>query len=120
MKPIPISAAEHIAKEYGYDQVVIIARKVGNDPDPHGEHVTTYGVDKGHCDVAAHMGNFLKYKVMGWMRDGEQPATDAPRIEGERPNWTFAGFNVVRDRCLHPDTMMVGDRVFTGLGGGDQ
>ena len=35
MQPIPISAAKHIAKEYDYDQVVIIARKVGE-----GEHVT--------------------------------------------------------------------------------
>lgn len=37
-KPIPISAAARIAKDYGYDQVVIIARKV--DPEG-GEHVTT-------------------------------------------------------------------------------
>ena len=40
MKPIPISAAEKVAKAYGYDQVVIIARKVG---DGGGEHCTTYG-----------------------------------------------------------------------------
>lgn len=70
MKDIPIAAAERIAKQYGYDQVVIIARKVGQAPDPNGEHVTTYGVDKGHCDVAAHIGNFLKYKVMGWVQGG--------------------------------------------------
>lgn len=70
MKPIPIAAAERIAKEYGYDQVVIIARKVGDDPDPHGEHVTTYGVTKAHCDIAARIGDFLKYKVMGWIKEG--------------------------------------------------
>lgn len=29
MRPIPISAARQIAEAYGYDQVVIIARKVG-------------------------------------------------------------------------------------------
>lgn len=67
MKPIPISSAEQIAKLYGYDQVIIIARKVGQDPDPHGEHVTTYGVNKLHCAVAAKIGNFLKHKVMGWL-----------------------------------------------------
>ena len=61
MKPIPISAAERVAKAYGYDQVVIIARKVGQ-----GEHVTTYGVDKLHCEIAARIGDFLKYKVMQW------------------------------------------------------
>lgn len=65
MKPIPISAAEKIAKSYGYHQVVIIARSVGDGPG-HGEHVTTYGVTKAHCDVAAQIGDFLKFKVMGW------------------------------------------------------
>lgn len=66
MKDIPIAAAEKIAKEYGYDQIVIIGRKVGDDPDPHGEHVTTYGVSEEHCKVAANIGDFLKNKVMGW------------------------------------------------------
>ena len=69
MKRIPISAAGRIAEEYGYDQVVIIARKVGDDPDPHGEHVTTYGVDKTHCAVAARIGDFLKFKVLGWIKE---------------------------------------------------
>lgn len=66
MKPIPIAAARKIAESYGYDQVIIIARKVGQDPEPHGEHCTTYGVDKANCDVAARIGHFLKFKVMGW------------------------------------------------------
>lgn len=65
MKPIPITAAEMIAKNYDYDQVVIYARKVGEDPDPHGEHMTTYGVDKVHCGVAAQIGSTLK-RFMGW------------------------------------------------------
>lgn len=65
MRPIPISAAEHIAKLFGYDQVVIIARKVGTAPEPHGEHVTTYGVDKTHCASAAAQGDALK-RFMGW------------------------------------------------------
>lgn len=64
MLPIPINAAKKIADAYGYDQVVIIARKVGG-----GEHVTTYGVDKANCDVAARIGDFLKYKVMGWIKE---------------------------------------------------
>lgn len=68
MKRIPISAAERIAKEYGYDQVVIIARKVGEHPEPHGEHVTTYGINKEHCDSAAKQGVALK-KFMGWPDD---------------------------------------------------
>lgn len=60
-KKIPISAAREIAEKYGYDQVVIIARAVGV-----GEHVTTYGNDKTNCDIAARIGDFLKFKVMKW------------------------------------------------------
>ncbi len=71
MKPIPISAAERIAKEFGYDQVIIVARKAGSNPDPNGEHVTTYGVTKAHCDIAARIGDYLKYKVMGWVKSGD-------------------------------------------------
>lgn len=60
--PIPISVAERVAKNYGYEQVVIYARKTGDDG---GEHMTTYGVNKEHCSVAARMGDVLK-KFMGW------------------------------------------------------
>ena len=70
MFPIPISAARRIAEDYGYDQVVIVARRVGEGLDePHGEHCTTYGVDKANCDVAARIGDFFKHKLMGWPRD---------------------------------------------------
>lgn len=61
MADIPIAAAKRIAEEYDYDQVIIIARKVDRN-----EHVTTYGKDKANCNVAAKVGDFLKYKVMGW------------------------------------------------------
>lgn len=61
--PIPISAGADVCHRYGYDQVVIIARKTGFGGV---EHVTTYGVNKIHCSIAAAMGNFLKHKVMGW------------------------------------------------------
>lgn len=66
MKPIPIKAAEIVAENYGYDQVIILARRVGEEPDPYGEHVTTYGRNKTHCEVAARVGNYLKHKIMGW------------------------------------------------------
>lgn len=61
MKRIPITAAKAIAERYGYDQVVIVARSVGN-----GEHVTTYGTSKVHCDIAARIGDHLKYDIMKW------------------------------------------------------
>lgn len=71
MRPIPISAARRIADDYGYDQVIIIARRVGEAPDPCGEHVTTYGRNPAHCEVAARCGEFLKFKVMGWVRENQ-------------------------------------------------
>lgn len=61
MKPIPISAAKQIAEKYGYDQVIVIARAVGQ-----GEHCTTYGKNKAHCGVAAQIGQFITSKIMGW------------------------------------------------------
>jgi len=66
MKRIPIKAAKEVAEKYGYDQVIIIARKVGEAHEAHGEHCTTYGIDRKHCDAAARIGDFLKHKVMGW------------------------------------------------------
>lgn len=61
MKRIPISAAKRIAEAYGYSQVIVIARAVGE-----GEHCTTYGIDKANCDVAAKIGQFITSKIMGW------------------------------------------------------
>ena len=69
MKAIPISAAKKIADEYGYDQVIIIARKVGlGDVIPNGEHCTTYGANKANCAVAAKIGDYLKYEIMKWVK----------------------------------------------------
>ena len=65
MVSIPISAARAIADQYGYDQVVIYARRCHDTPEPHGEHMTTYGRNREHCDVAARIGSTLK-KFMGW------------------------------------------------------
>jgi hypothetical protein len=66
MEPIPIKEAQRIAELYGYDQVMIYARKVGDDGR---EHMTTYGVNKAHCSAAAKIGNFLKFKIMGWTQE---------------------------------------------------
>lgn len=80
MKPIPVHVGRSIAEQYGYDQVVIIARRVDRDGKPGGEHCTTYGRDKANCDVAARIGDFLKYKVMGWVKEQESASTvGAPR-----------------------------------------
>lgn len=68
MKRIPIGAAAEIARKYDYDQVIIIARKEGG-PGEGGEHCTTYGRNAKHCEVAADIGDFLKYKVMKWQKE---------------------------------------------------
>lgn len=75
MKPIPISVAKDISKKYGYDQVIIYTRKVGEDPDPHGEHMTTYGINETHCSVAARIGDYLKYKILGWTKENSVDCT---------------------------------------------
>lgn len=71
MKEIPISAGEHIAKTYDYDQIVIIGRKVSS-----GEHVTTYGINPENCEVAGKIGNFIKYQIMKWENDPRQLEID--------------------------------------------
>lgn len=78
MTPIPIDAAREIAERYGYDQVLIYARKVGEDPAPHGEHMTTYGVSREHCSVAARMAAVLQ-RFMGWQVEKiDSPDEDIP------------------------------------------
>ena len=69
MKPIPVEAARKIAEQYDYDQIIIVARKVDQPGKPGGEHCTTYGKNKEHCDIAARCGDFLKFKVMGWIQE---------------------------------------------------
>lgn len=59
---IPISAAKQVARDYGYDQVIIIGRAVG---DGGGEHMTTYGRSREHCDAIAAGGRALQ-QFMGW------------------------------------------------------
>ena len=59
---IPINKAKEIAKEYKYDQVIILARKVGRVD---GEWVTTYGVDKQHCNASAKIGDALRGLIVG-------------------------------------------------------
>lgn len=45
--PIPITAAEFLAGEYGYDQVIILAFTPGT------QWRTTYGVNEEQCKQAA-------------------------------------------------------------------
>jgi uncharacterized protein (DUF2126 family) len=78
-QPIPIAVAKGIAHDYGYDQIVIIGRKTG---DGGCEHVTTYGANKEHCSIAARMGDFLKYTIMGWVKPPQPTESRARRRAG--------------------------------------
>lgn len=63
MTNLPIKVARDIAREYGWDQVIVITRKVG----PKGyEHVVTYGNGAAHCEAAARAGMAVKHHLMKW------------------------------------------------------
>lgn len=63
MSKLPIKEARDIAEKHGWDQVIIVARKVGD----HGfEHVVTYGEGEAHCEAAARAGMAIKHHLMGW------------------------------------------------------
>ena len=62
VKRIPIARAKEIAKAYGYDEVIIIARK--HEP-PESERistdwVTTYGINREHCKIAGLLGKSVQ------------------------------------------------------------
>jgi len=82
MKRIPISAAKAVAEKYGYDQVMIYARKVGEAPSPFGEHMTTYGVNKAHCSAMARIASFLQREIMGWTKSDEIEAESSNTVPG--------------------------------------
>lgn len=60
---LPINAARDIARTHGWDQVIVVARKVGENGY---EHVVTYGKDAAHCEAAARAGNAIKHHLMKW------------------------------------------------------
>lgn len=82
MKPIPIARGRDIAEQYGYDQVVIIARRVG---DGGGEHVTTYGRDKDNC-VSREYKNDAERTVAIHRRSGKKPSRAWPRLTFGSPH----------------------------------
>jgi hypothetical protein len=63
VKPIPVSAATGIARQFKADQVIIIARSLGDDD---GECCTTYGSTDEHKQIAAAIGAYLTDRVMQW------------------------------------------------------
>lgn len=68
-RAIPIRSARLIAHVFGYEQVIIYGRR---HSDKSREHMTTYGVDKPNCAVAADMGKILQ-RFMGWCGEPTRP-----------------------------------------------
>ena len=62
---IPISAGKRIADLYGYDQVVIVARRVEDEDQAGQEWMTTYGRNRAHCEIAARIGR----RIQRWMKE---------------------------------------------------
>jgi hypothetical protein len=62
--PIPVADAADIGARHGYDQVIVIARKVGQRG---GEWVTAWGVNAENDAAAKLAAEFLKYRVMKWI-----------------------------------------------------
>ena len=58
-KPIPIAKAKEIAKQYEFDQVIIIARS------DNGGHITTYGKTKKLCVGAGEKARKIA-EYLGW------------------------------------------------------
>ena len=96
MKRIPIKAAKEIAEKFGYDQIVIIARAVGK-----GEHVTTYGKDKSNCVVAKTIGEFLKFKVMGWEEEPQKLEQNLNMLKLSLPKITLREDDSVAKTCKY-------------------
>lgn len=76
---IPVEAARDIAVRYGYDQVLVIARRTGEGGR---EHVTTFGLGEDHSRVAAKMGDFIKFRIMQWPE--QPPSEPAPKKPSAR------------------------------------
>lgn len=65
--PIPDKAARHIAKTYGYEQVIVIGRKIGTSPEnPGGEFVTYYGDTETNKHAVSFIADIIKTRVLGW------------------------------------------------------
>ena len=59
-KRIPIAAAKRIGEQYGYDQVIIVARKIGVGGR---QWHTTWGRNKAHCNAASMIMRWLERQM---------------------------------------------------------
>lgn len=69
-------AAEEIGELHDFDQIVIVAR----DTRTGEEAVTTWGKSDAASLAAAHIGEFLMSRVMGWSEDALEQRRMANRV----------------------------------------
>lgn len=67
IEPIAPDVLRVFAETYDYDQVIVIARKIGATTSE--EVVMTYGRNDTHKAVAASIGNFFKFRVVKWAEE---------------------------------------------------
>lgn len=72
---IPISDAEKIAKNRGYDQIIVFARRIDRPDEKGVEWMTTYGRNRTHCDIAKRIGHYFLDVIEGKVDDPTRPET---------------------------------------------
>lgn len=63
VKAIPPAAARRIARAYGYDQVIVLGRRLDASGEE-GEHVTAWGPDEAASREAARLGELARRTVL--------------------------------------------------------
>lgn len=63
VKAIPPAAARRIARAYGYDQVIVLGRRL-DEPGEAGEHVTAWGPDEAATRDAARLGELARRTIL--------------------------------------------------------
>lgn len=63
---IPIEAVENLGVVFGFDQVIVLARRVGDEGT---EQLVTWGDSLEHKHAAARIGDRLTTEVFGWTPD---------------------------------------------------
>ena len=76
---IQLSEMEGLCTKYGFDQVIVLARKVGEGGY---ENLGTHGVDMEHSTAAEAIGEHLRKDVMGWVEhpDGKELVDERVRL----------------------------------------
>jgi hypothetical protein len=63
VKAIPPAAARRIAQAYGYDQVIVLGRRLDSSGEQ-GEHVTAWGPNEAATRDAARLGELARRTIL--------------------------------------------------------